>query len=92
MNKFTVYNQYGSIATKKYSLNSDDLIANEDGTYTITFLASGEPVKKGEKNILRTPRGKLWTGVLRAYFPVDKTETYDWADNWTKKMTQEFRK
>jgi len=89
---FTVYNQYGWIATKKYSLNSDDLIANEDGTYTITFLASGEPVKKGEKNILITPRGKLWTGVLRAYFPVDKTETYDWADNWTKKMTREFRK
>ena len=89
---FTVYNQYGWIATKNYSINSDDMKANENGTYTITLLASGEPVKEGEKNVLRTPRGKVWTGVLRAYYPVDKIETYDWADNWTKKMTKEFRK
>ena len=89
---FTVYNQYGYIATKNYSINSDDMKANENGTFTITLLASGEPVKEGEKNVLRTPRGKIWTGVLRAYYPVDKIETYDWADNWTKKMTKEFRK
>lgn len=88
----TTYNKDGWIATKNYSINSDDMVANENGTFTITFLASGEPVKEGEKNVLRTPRGKIWTGVLRAYYPVDKIETYDWADNWTKKMTKEFRK
>lgn len=89
---FTMYNENGWIATKKYAINSDEMVANEDGTYAIIFLASGEPVKKDDKNVVRTPRGKVWTGVLRAYYPVDKTETYDWADNWTKKMTKEFRK
>jgi len=89
---FTMYNEYGWIATKKYAINSDDMKANPDGTYTITFLASGEPVKKGDLNVVRTPRGKMWTGVLRAYAPVEKIETYDWADNWTKKMNAQFAK
>jgi len=89
---FTMYNEYGWIATKKYAINSDDMKANPDGTYTITFLASGEPVQKGDLNIVRTPRGKLWTGVLRAYAPVEKIEIYDWADNWTKQMNKAFSK
>jgi len=87
---FTVYNADGYIATMNYAINSDDMIANEDGTYTINFLASGEPVKKGEQNIITTPRGKIWTGVLRAYYPKDKNETFLWADKWTAKMNKKF--
>jgi len=87
---FTVYNADGYIATMNYALNSDDMVPNKDGTYTINFLASGEPVLDGEKNVLRTPRGKVWTGVLRAYYPKDKNETFAWADAWTAKMTKEF--
>jgi len=89
---FTIYNADGYIATMNYAINSDDMLVNEDGTYTITFLASGEPVKDGENNVVRTPRGKLWTGVLRAYYPKDKNETFVWADSWTAKMTKEFMK
>jgi len=89
---FTMYNENGWIATKNYAINSDDMIANADGTYTIVFLASGEPIKKGDLNVVRTPRGKMWTGVLRAYHPVEKIESYNWADNWTKKMTAQFMK
>jgi len=89
---FTMYNENGWIATKNYAMNSDDMKANQDGTYTIVFLASGEPIKKGDLNVVRTPRGKMWTGVLRAYYPVKKIESYDWADNWTKKMTAQFVK
>jgi len=89
---FTIYNADGYIATMNYALNSEDMVANADGTYTINFLASGEPEKDGETNVLRTPRGKLWTGVLRAYYPKDKNETFSWADAWTAKMTKEFMK
>ena len=88
----TIYNADGYIATMNYALNSDDMVANKDGTYTINFLASGEPIKEGEKNVLRTPRGKVWTGILRAYYPKDKDETFAWADGWTAKMTKEFMK
>ena len=87
---FTIYNADGYIATINYALNSEDMVPNEDGTYTINFLASGEPEKDGEKNVIRTPRGKLWTGVLRAYYPKDKNETFAWADAWTTKMTRKF--
>jgi len=89
---FTMYNENGWIATKNYAINSDDMKANPNGTYTIVFLASGEPTKKGDLNVVRTPRGKIWTGVLRAYHPVEKIESYNWADNWTKKMITKFMK
>ncbi|MEA3323159.1 MAG: hypothetical protein U9Q12_02960, partial [Patescibacteria group bacterium] len=61
-------------------------------TYTVVFLASGEPIRDEDKNVVITPRGKTWTGVLRAYHPIEKSETFDWADAWTKKMTEEFQK
>jgi hypothetical protein len=86
----TVYNADGYIATMNYAINSEDMTPNKDGTYTINFLASGEPVKDGEKNIIRTPRGKIWTGVIRAYYPKNKDETFAWADGWTTKMTKAF--
>jgi hypothetical protein len=89
---FTVYNENGWIATQKYAINSDDMEVNEDGTYTITFLASGEPVLDRDKNIVITPRGKMWTGVLRAYHPVDKDETFAWADGVTERAMTEFKK
>ncbi|MCF6186138.1 MAG: DUF1254 domain-containing protein [Desulfobulbaceae bacterium] len=71
---FTIYNFDGYVATINYAINSDAMVANADGTYTVTFLASGEPVKEGEKNIVRTPRGKMWTGVLRNYYPNNNTD------------------
>jgi hypothetical protein len=89
---FTIYNENGWIATQKYAINSDDMEINEDNTYTITFLASGEPILDEDKNVVITPRGKLWTGVLRAYYPVDKEKIFEWADGITAKMTEEFQK
>ena len=88
----TIYNADGYIATINYAINSDDLVANKDGSYTITFLASGEPIKEGEKNIVRTPRGKLWTGVLRSYNIKDKKEGFEWVDGWGAKMIEAFKK
>jgi hypothetical protein len=88
----TIYNADGYIATMNYAINSDDMEPNDDGTYTFTFLASGAPVLEGDKNVLRTPRGKSWTGIIRAYFPKDKDATFVWADAWTAKMTAEFTK
>jgi len=82
----SIYNEYGYIATINYAINSDDMIPNKDGSYTITFLASGEPVREGEKNVVRTPRGKSWTGILRSYNIKDKDEGFAWVDSWTKKM------
>jgi len=86
---FTIYNADGYIATMNYAINSDDMIPNKDGSYTINFLASGEPVN-GLKNVVRTPRGKMWTGVFRAYYPKDKNETFTFVDGITAKMTKEF--
>lgn len=83
----TIYNATGYIATINYAINSDDMVKNKDGSYTITFLASGESVKKGEKNIVRTPRGKLWTGVIRSYNIKDKKEGFAWVDSWAEKLT-----
>ncbi len=71
---FTIYNFDGYVATINYAINSDAMVPNADDTYTINFLASGEPVKEGEKNIVRTPRGKMWTGVLRNYYPNNNTD------------------
>jgi hypothetical protein len=88
---FTIYNADGYIATMNYAINSDDMVVNEDGTYTVNFLASGEP-ENGLKNVVRTPRGKLWTGVFRCYYPNDKDETFAFADAVTAKMTKEFNK
>ena len=88
---FTVYNENGYIATINYALNSDDMVANKDGSYTVNFIASGEPTK-GLKNVIRTPRGKYWTGILRCYYPVNKNETFAYADNLTAKMQKEFSK
>jgi hypothetical protein len=79
---FTIYNFDGYVATINYAINSDAMVPNADGTYTVNFLASGEPVKKGEKNIIRTPRGKMWTGVLRNYFPNNNMdELFLWTDS-----------
>ena len=88
---FTMYNADGYIATIDYAINSDDMIPNKDGSYTITFLASGEPVNEGEKNVVRTPRGKFWTGILRSYNIKDKNEGFIWVDSWTEKMNQAFK-
>jgi len=88
----TIYNADGYIATMNYAINSDNMIPNKDGSYTITFLASGEPVKEGENNVVRTPRGKLWTGVLRNYNIKDKDEGFVWVDSWAEKMTKAFEK
>lgn len=88
---FTVYNENGYIATMNYALNSDDMVANKDGSYTVNFLASGEPTD-GLKNVITTPRGKYWTGILRCYNPVSKNETFAYADNLTAKMQKEFAK
>jgi len=88
----TIYNVDGYIATINYAINSDDMIPNKDGSHTITFLTSGEPVKEGEKNVVRTPRGKLWTGVLRSYNIKDKEEGFAWVDFWAGKMIQAFKK
>lgn len=89
---FTMYNADGYIATINYAINSDDMIPNKDGSYTITFLATGEPVKEDEKNVVRTARGKFWTGVLRSYNIKDKKEGFGWVDSWTEKMNQAFKK
>jgi hypothetical protein len=90
---FTIYNFDGYIATINYAINSDAMVPNADGTYTVTFLASGEPVKDGEKNIVRTPRGKMWTGVLRNYYPNNNTdELFVWADEQTAKISKECMK
>jgi hypothetical protein len=86
---FTIYNFDGYVATINYAINSDTMVPNADSTYTINFLASGEPVKKGEKNIVRTPRGKLWTGVLRNYYPNNNTDKlFVWTDMETAKVTK----
>jgi len=83
----TIYNFDGYVATINYAINSDNMVANKDGTYTITFLASGEPVKKGEQNIVRTPRGKMWTGVLRCYYPNNNTDKlFIWTDDKAAKI------
>jgi len=90
---FTIYNFDGYIATIDYAINSDSMDPNADGTYTVTFLASGEPVKDGEKNIVRTPRGKMWTGVLRNYYPNNNMDAlFVWADKQTAKMSKTFMK
>ncbi len=88
---FTVYNENGYIATMKYALNSDDMVPNKGGSYTIHFLASGEPTNNLE-NVIITPRGKYWTGILRCYNPVNSDETFAYADALTAKMQKEFSK
>ncbi len=87
----TVYDANGYIATMQYALNSDDMVENKDGTITLNFIASGEPID-GIENVLRVPRGKIWTGIIRGYYPKNKDETYAWADGWTEKMAKEFNK
>jgi hypothetical protein len=87
----TIYNMNGYIATMKYALNSDDMVGNKDGTITLNFIASGESTE-GLNNVVITPRGKKWSGVLRAYYPKNKDETFAWADSWTAKMAKEFNK
>ena len=87
----TIYNGDGYIATMNYALNSDDMVENKDGTITLNFIASGEPTD-GLENVVRTPRGKKWTGIIRAYYPKSKDETFVWADAWTEKMAKEFNK
>ncbi|RLA24458.1 MAG: hypothetical protein DRQ61_00920 [Gammaproteobacteria bacterium] len=88
---FTVYNANGYIATRNYSLNSDDMVINKDGSYTINFIVSGEPTD-GLKNVITTPRGKVWTGIFRCYYPKNKNETYAFADDITAKMGKAFSK
>jgi len=84
---FTIYNFDGYIATINYAINSDAMVPNADGTYTVTFLASGEPVKEGDKNVVRTPRGKMWTGVLRNYYPNNNMdELFVWSDAQAAKI------
>jgi hypothetical protein len=86
---FTIYNFDGYVATINYAINSDSMVLNTDGSYTVNFLASGEPVKKGEKNVIRTPRGKLWTGVLRNYYPNNNTDNlFIWTDKETAKISK----
>jgi hypothetical protein len=88
----TIYNADGYIATINYAINSDDMTPNKDGSYTVTLLASGEPIKDGEKNVVRTPRGKIWTGVLRSYNIKGKKEGFEWVDYWAEKMNKAFVK
>jgi hypothetical protein len=85
----TVYNGNGYIATMNYALNSDDMVANKDGSYTINFIASGEPTA-GLKNVITTPRGKVWTGILRCYYPKSKDKTFAYADKITAQMAKEL--
>lgn len=90
---FTIYNFDGYVATINYAINSDSMVVNKDGTYTVNLLASGEPVKEGEQNIVRTPRGKMWTGVLRCYYPNNNVdELFIWTDAQAAKMSKIFMK
>ena len=88
---FTIYNAMGYIATMNYAINSDDMVVNKDGSYTVNFLASGEP-ENGLKNVVRTPRGKIWTGVFRCYYPKNTDESFVFADALTTKMNKAFMK
>jgi len=88
---YTVYDANGWIATQDYAINSDDMVPNEDGTYTVVFLASGEPVQEGDKNIVRTPRGKYWTGVLRSYNPVDPEANQKLVDGYAKEFDKKLK-
>jgi len=65
---FTIYNANGYISTINYAINSDDMVPNEDGSITVNFLASGEP-ENGLNNVVRTPRGKMWTGGIKMLLP-----------------------
>ena len=44
------------------------MVPNEDGSITVNFLASGEP-ENGLNNVVRTPRGKMWTGGIKMLLP-----------------------
>jgi hypothetical protein len=90
---FTLYTADGYIGTQNYAINSDDMVANENGTYTITIIASGEPVQKDDKNVIISPRdSRGWMGILRMYQPTDPDKNYDWNEATTKKMTELFAK
>ncbi len=88
----TIYDDLGWIDTVNYAINSEDMTPNKDGTYTITILASGEPAEEGILNVVRSPRGRTWSGILRAYAPKNKDKVFAWADSWTSKMTKKFMK
>lgn len=88
---YTMYDSNGWIATDDYAINSDDMKQNKDGTYTVTFLASGEPVQKGDLNIVRTPRGKYWTGVLRSYNPVHPEANQKLIDGYANDFNKQLK-
>ena len=88
---FTLYTADGYIGTQNYAVNSDDMQANKDGSYTVTILASGEPVQEGDKNVIISPRdSRGWMGILRMYQPTDPDKNYDWNEATTKEMTKQF--
>lgn len=88
---YTLYDDNGWIATNDYAINSDDMIQNKDGTYTVTFLASGEPVQKNDLNVVRTPRGKYWTAVLRSYNPVDPEANQKLIDGYARGFDKQLK-
>lgn len=49
--------------------NSSDLVANEDGSYTVWFAP--EPPEGNEGNWIQTIPGKSWSTVLRLYGPLE---------------------
>ncbi|MCK5780792.1 MAG: DUF1214 domain-containing protein, partial [Psychrilyobacter sp.] len=90
---FTMYTADGWIGTENYAINSDDMVKNEDGTYTLTILASGEKMEEGDKNVVRSPRDtRGWMGIIRMYQPTDPEKNYDWNEATTKEMTEQFSK
>ncbi len=72
---YTIYDTDGWIASDGFSMNSNTMKENADGTYTITFLADGMEPKNDDKNVIRVPKGRAWTGVVRAYRPLDEAQT-----------------
>jgi hypothetical protein len=90
---FTMYTADGYIGTQNYAINSDDMVTNDDGTYTVTIIASGEPIQTDDKNVIISPRdSRGWMGILRMYKPTDPDKNYDWNEATTKKMTELFAK
>ena len=69
----TTYGSDGYIHADEYALNSKDMVANADGSYTVHFGCGEDAVNNIEVI-------EKWSGAIRLYLPADLEEIVEYAD------------
>ena len=90
----TIYSKDGWIRSKEFSIGSERIVPNDDGTITINIVAEGEDLSKYKNAVEYDPNvdNGEWTATFRLYKPKEgkADEVMQWGLNLAHKYDEKY--